>query len=395
KTARQIVPKPVLYSSVVALREHVGPLYHLAQAGDHPQLYALQHTLLAPSFTAYLFDQTIDNYNFSDEHTFIDHELGLAKTVLDAQSLYYMDRMRAVLHFSRHDERSLPESLRPFWMLVNYCRLLRRAGASEQAIFDQLYTVADVLTNEQRGALAYAEGGFSGEYYVQNPDCLDDIYGIERYSIEDARYSAVLASLRGQGYFMVGANHYLWSRLNYHIVDDSVDVWFDPSRPDLRTVLEGMPDAYPLLRLFEVIVKGGDDAGDIDLDVDHQTLNWIMAGNQALAHFHTLSGLREHCPGSLTEEIIERMISIEARFRQEQPKSGAQARHLLAADLEYLIELYGQLENELRQALLELPGASEDFRLAIRLLSNVVYGSLVNARYNDAVAEEIGQALDE
>src|SRR5262245_45216718 len=85
-TAMQIVPKPVLYSMVIGYRTERNSLIpsRLASRDFHPEAFRdLQHELMAPSFLAYMYDQTMDDFNLGiREDTMIEQEIASAREII-------------------------------------------------------------------------------------------------------------------------------------------------------------------------------------------------------------------------------------------------------------------------------------------------------------------------
>ncbi len=417
-TARQIVPKPVLYAMVIDFRseEHTPAIPHFPQTAEgarRRQAYrGLQYELLAPGFVAYLFDQTIDEYNPNRrEGTWVEQEIAQAATRLPTAPHYYRDALRQLLAFclerapAAPGMADLPPDVRAYWLLAPYIRRLSQAGIQPPEIADVLYTVSDVLVHEHLGSLAYNRGRYADRRFVRPIDFVDDTRGVARApQVDTPEETVARCALRGQGYLMISVSQYLVKQIDFRYdpqVGDYVGRLRDGlPHPPVRRLLQQFPFIVDCMRLYEVIVKVGDDLGDVALDQERGALNWITAGEAALEAFIRISRIEETAIES--EALKERFVALmrgTVRYLQEQQSASPAG---VAARLNTITDWLLPLEQAITRAMLaylsqdlRAEGESEKnvqkhLRLFIRIMREVVFGSIINARYNDESAEALG-----
>lgn len=406
KVAEQIVPKPVLYSMVVEYRtrgEYMLPDFDAAPAGQEEGYRSLQYELLAPSFIAFLFDQTIDDFNQGLwEDTLIEREVLNAAQHLPVQADYYQEKIAALLdHFYAHGATPihlLPADLVPYWVLAPHIAWLDSAGISRDEIADVLYTVGDVLTHEHLAQLAHTPDRRRYARPMDFVDCVSGVLGANKY---DSSARAVARSiLRGQGYLMVSASQYLMYQLEFRFDPTAEHYVGDRSmtRPHttVRTMLQRFPAMINLMRLYELIVRVGDDAGDILLDTERNAPNWVNFDHEALDAFMALSSLYDAEDENMRDFIAAMLRALAATMGTASDKR-ITARMMIAQlhDLVQVLllltlsttsDLLTMVECEIDQC----PEIVQDTRTFIGIMHEIVFGSLVNAQFNDEYAAEMG-----
>jgi hypothetical protein len=415
KVAGQIVPKPVLYSMVIEYRtrgDGLLPELHLASPLQVSAYRNLQYELLAPSFIAFLFDQTIDDFNLDlREDTLVEREVQIAAQCLPTRADYYQQQIAALLDFcyARSDSECptlehVPTSLMPYWVLVPHICLLANAGISRSEIADVLYTVGDVLTHEHLAQLAHSR---EHKRFARPFDYVDSMSaGIANSRYESPARSTARAILRGQGYLMVSVSQYILQQLEFHY-DAALGRYVGKLgehrlHTPVREVITRFPAMVGWMRLYELIVRVGDDAGDVVLDQERNAPNWVNFNVEGLDALMALSSLYDIEDDNMREFILGMLHRLAVQMGSAADHN---ARYITArqmsSQLRDLIEVLLLLTLITSNDLLALISDSapdesdlvEDAQSLLGIMHEVVFGSLVNAQFNDAYAEEMGAGM--
>jgi hypothetical protein len=359
-----------------------------------------------------MYDQTMDDFNLGVyENTMIEREIATARKVIPSDPHYYRRRLGEIQAYCGDHDRSqtalekLPDSLKPYWVIAPYVHHLTEAGISEVEITDSLYTTSDVLIHEQLGEIAFHD---LSQTFIKARNFVDDAMDISTEPVtESAVRTMSRAALRGQGYLMVAMSMYVLSKLaaKYDSVNEVYRVRLkDDAFPSTsRDLVRHYPAVVPLMGYYEFIVKVGDDLGDLPLDKERGALNWITAGPQALKEFITLSGIQNlSTRDRMRQKFVRDMTDLVARMsvsNEDQIHIKA-VSGLLSEMLSMLVPLEDEVTSQLLACVLDRSGNTEIERslhqhigMFIGLMHEVVYGSIVNARFNDEYTEDMGIEL--
>lgn len=328
RTAQQIAPKPVIYSLLVGWRSGLASHY------SPSEFYAQ----VAPEFTAFLFDQTIDEYNINyREHTAVQRMVDEAAIQLHKEPDYYQFRVSLLLDLCFDAEQPVvPSSLAGLGLLVPYIQRLQYLGHDYEDVRHVLYTIADVLTNEHLAQLAHSQPTQSFRRYW---DFIDSMLRTREVVIDNAAQTLARASLRGQGFLMVATSQYILRGAH---------------QPILNPVL------VRFIRAMEAVVRLYDDIGDLETDQQTQSPNILIASPETQRAFFALSGL-SHLLWMETIAMGDR-------------------KTLFAQIVEFEEASVQQLRTCQQSAF-------------VQNISDVVYGARINGLYNDRAAEAIGADL--
>lgn len=399
-TATQIAPKPILYSFIIRNRildnPVLAPLFPDTQEGKIKELAyrKLQYQLLAPEFTAFLFDQIIDEYNPENESTPVKKMIDEARESMSDQPDFYFKKIHRLWNICCENkgniqERVIEENLTALSLLIPLITSHLKAGSGKQEIEDLLYTVSDVLTHEQIASNAFNKGKFSNTLFKRPVDYLDFILGNNAQVQDNARDAVARGILRNQGLLMVSISQYMIIRspFYYDRSAESYNLLKKPGINPIRKILLQNPKLIQLIRFFELIVRTGDDVGDLELDTHTQTPNCVLLGEQGLATMLKASGIEGENQnnsdidpeGILKENFVE--------FFQRVVK-GASPNAQLLRELKEL-KFLGMKQIGVKTDLTSV----DDGHLLGRILNEVAYGAIFNAIFNDNDAEEMGNAL--
>lgn len=358
-TATQIAPKPLFYSTLVRVRTlGLNTVLEDFYSREPDHQFTL-YTQVAPEFTAFLFDQTIDRYNYDyRESTAVQKLIDMAEPRLLLNPNYYWNHLKNVLDWSfnfPNTNCALPKEWRGFLLLSRYIRWLQRCGVSYSEARDILHTVADVLTNEHLAHIAFAEARYSKCLFHRYQDFVDSAVGYSAVESDNAEYTVARAMLRGQGFLMVVASQYAMWRMKA------------PEYPTLRELLKTNSRLVQLVRLLEGVVRLYDDLGDFVTDFIRYAPNVLWGTPQVKRRFIDLVGIS-------SEPFLGPGIAIKAGIFDPQP------------DLLCMIR-------EVEQASYSIMGSCAEIAPVLSIIRNVVYGSMINATYNDEIAEDIGASL--
>ncbi|OIV35336.1 hypothetical protein BIV57_22065 [Mangrovactinospora gilvigrisea] len=331
-TARQIAPKPVLYSALVSTRLHPGRRAPTGLAA------------LAPEFTAFLFDQTIDDYNAghpdADCGSAVHRETARAAAVLPrVRPDWYHGRLAELLD---HAPGRTPAHLAPYLLLAAGLRQRLAAGVPRADLADLLHSCADVLAREHLGALAHARPDAS---VARHPDLVDLALGVHRLPAADGAAAAGCARVESPGLVMVTVSQYLRLR--------------GPDHRGPRALLADEPDLAPALRTLAAVVSLWDDIGDLDDDRRTDAPNVLLGPPAMREAFLARGGIPDGGP-----------VAAAVRAGRGTPRLTADAAALSGAVL----------------AGLDSPGAPPDRALFLRILRTVTHGAHINATFNDRAA---------
>jgi hypothetical protein len=411
KVAEQIVPKPILYSMIIEYRirgQCLLPDFEHSPPGQEEAYRSLQYELLGPVFIAFLFDQTVDDFNLGRwEDTLIEREVQCAAEHLPVQADYYQQQIAAILDLCYQHKTAcppihhIPQSLLPYWALAPHICWLAQAGISRDEIGDMLYTVGDSLTHEHLAQLTHLP---DRRRYARPLDFIDQISGMLGANKYDSTARALArAILRGQGYLIVSSIQYLFYQLDFYY-DPELQRYIGKRRQEkphttVRQMIQRFPAMINLMRLYELIVRVGDDAGDLLLDQERNAPNWVNFDHEGLDAFMAMSCLYDVEDENMRDFIAAmlRQLASEMSSTSDQHERFMTARHLSTRLLELVqvlllltfsttTDLLTMIESEAEQA----PQLVEDARTFIGIMHEVVFGSLVNAQFNDAYAEEVG-----
>jgi hypothetical protein len=368
-TAYQIVPKPMFYSLLMRLRSE-GPDALLYPGLTVTQRRYFLYRQVAAETTVYLFDQTIDQYNANCESTAVQKTIDRATKQLPADSNWYLSALEKLFDLSALPKQiqieSLPSDLQAFSLLIPYIVQLRETGIPADEIFDLLYTVSDVVTNEHLAQLSYSAGNYASYGFERYNNLTEFSSGWVNYGsdFDSPQHAMARALIRSEGHFLVVTNHYLLHRTNEVKGASTV-----ASRP-LRDILKQTPQVIRLVRFVESIVRVADDMGDLPIDKKTQAPNIFLSTGAVKDHFIELAGIADFDPELATS----------IRSGLDNPESGPHILKLLTT-----IE-----ERAYKQITANQVDCPADLMLLVKIIQSIIYGSKVNGFYNDEIAENIG-----
>ncbi|MEZ4771737.1 MAG: hypothetical protein R3D00_01060 [Bacteroidia bacterium] len=389
-TAAQIAPKPILYSLIIRNRILEDPVLmpdfpsNITGIRQKLAYRKLQYQLLAPEFTAFLFDQIIDEYNSHNEETAVKQLIDLARAQLIDHPDIYLKKIHKMLHLvleSRivSDKMVEENGLQALRLLIPLIELHKKAKSSEQEISDLLYTVADVLTNEQIASNAFNKGVFESVQYPRPVDYIDSICETS-YSGKDSPLHAVARGiLRNQGLLMVAVSQYMIIRspIYYDRVSETFGLLRKPGNTTPREILLNNPQMIRLIRFFELVVRSGDDIGDIEIDRKAKAPNGILLGDSGLQMLLEASGIANEA--AICEEFIQLF---------GQAANGLETKETLLGKLKQM------KANGIQRIGVKTDfSAIDDSHLFAKILKEVAYGAIFNTIYNDVDAENMGNNL--
>ncbi|MEZ4829142.1 MAG: hypothetical protein R3C61_23085 [Bacteroidia bacterium] len=389
-TAIQIAPKPIIYSLIIRNRIMDDPVFvpdfpdNLYGIRQKQAFLKLQYQLLAPEFTAFLFDQIIDEYNSQNEETAVKKLIDFARTNLIVHPDLYLEKIQRLLTLVLENS-TVPDALldqhglQPLRLLVPLIELHKKARSSVQEITDLLYTVSDVLTNEQIASNAFNNGKFSQQEFPRPVDFIDSLSGTT-YQEKDAALSTVARGiLRNQGLLMVAVSQYmiLRSPIYFDRVSETFGLLRKPGGTTVRQILTQTPRMVQLIRFFELVVRAGDDIGDLEIDRKAQAPNAILLGKEGFENLLMASGI--------SEELTFRKAFLRLF---DQAVNGITPKEKLLSELKEL-KANGILHLGIKTDFSNL----DDSHLLAKILNEVAYGAIFNTVYNDVDAENMGNQL--
>jgi hypothetical protein len=259
-----------------------------------------------------------------------------------------------------------------------------------------------VLTHEHVGYVAHNRLGkrFSRAY-----DFVDNVVGSTPSVFDSRDMTLARALLRGQGYLMVSVSQFIIQKLALRYDRSSrqysVSLSEDANSHSVRQLIQAFPFLVRYMRLYELIVKVGDDIGDLSLDIQRDALNVFTSGGEVCDDFINISDL-PHTPLAdghsrmlllkIMDEIHESMVMQNLDWA----RTAGDLSELLVEGVDQL----GPLEDEVTTAMLagfrydidnpERAQLARSLASLIGIMYEVVYGSIVNARYNDQFTEDMG-----
>ncbi|MDX2248860.1 MAG: hypothetical protein SF052_18880 [Bacteroidia bacterium] len=389
-TASQIAPKPILYSLIIRNRILEDPVFMPDFPGTTAgiqQKYAyrkLQYQLLAPEFTAFLFDQIIDEYNSQNEETAVKKLIDFARGFLIYNPNLYLERIRTLFSLVLKnkiitDQILEDHNLQALRLLVPLIELHKKAKSSDQEISDLLYTVADVLTHEQIASNAFNKGAYVKTPFPRPVDYIDSILNIHVSDKDSALNTVARGILRNQGLLMVAVSQYMIIRspLYFDRVSETFGLLRKPGSTTVRQILEQNSQMIRLVRFFELVVRAGDDIGDIDIDRKAQAPNCLLLEEPGVNKLLEASG-------------ISREISLQNDFRNlfDRAIKGTETKEKLFTELKNM-KAKGMIHIGIKMDFT----AVDDGHLFAKILNEVAYGAIFNAICNDVDAENMGNHL--
>jgi hypothetical protein len=398
-TARQIAPKPILYSFIIRNRildnPELVPFFPDTKNGRIKEIAyrRLQYQLLAPEFTAFLFDQIIDEYNPENECTSVKKMIDQAREKISRHPDFYFKKIQRLWDICNKKNLDVStavkdDNLTALKLLVPLIQNHQKAGATRQEIEDLLYTVSDVLTHEQIASNAFDKGKFSKNSFVRPIDYLDYIQG-NHDKVEDNSIETVARGiLRNQGLLMVTISQYMIIRspFYYNRSAEAYGLLRKPGITPVRNILGKNPQLIKLIRFFELIVRTGDDVGDLELDTQTQTPNCVILGFAGLDILLKASGIEsEEDKSDIDPDGVLKKNFIEFFHRVV---NGGSSNAKLLRELKEL-KFLGMKQIGVKTDHTNI----DDSHLLGRILNEVAYGAIFNAIFNDSAAEEMGNAL--
>lgn len=398
-TAIQIAPKPILYSLIIRNRILDDP----ELIPDFPDNYLgkqkeieyrrLQYQMLAPEFTAFLFDQIIDEYNDQNENSDVKKMVDHASHEISRTPDFYLQKIKqleALCMKKNHisDEDLADKGLNAFRLLVPLIYIHKRAKATNQEISDLLYTVADVLTHEQTVSSAYNKGRYYQDSFLRPTDFIDFVNG-ESQSMSDTPIDTVSRGiLRNQGLLMVAISQYMIIRspIFYDRVSGSFGLLRKPGVLTVRDILHQNTKLIQLIRFFELIVRAGDDIGDLEIDRKAQAPNCILIGYQGLKTLLHASGIEAESRDKEIDPSGKLKEAFLAFFQKAM--NGQVGNNSLLTELRDMKEL-----GMAKIGILTKMKSVDDSHLLACILNEVAYGAIFNAICNDIHAENLGNEV--
>ena len=399
-TAIQIAPKPILYSLIIRNRILDDPVlvpeFPNSKAGRLKEMAyrKLQYQLLAPEFTAFLFDQIIDEYNAENENTLVKAMIDEADRKINSDPDFYYDKILRLLNICFQKENDYlkqieSENLTALGLLVPLIFRHQKAGASKEEIKDLLYTVSDVLTHEQIASNAFNKGKFGSTNYKRPVDYLDHIQGVTTHQNDNPVDTVARGILRNQGLLMVAISQYMIIRspFYYDRSAGNFDLLRKPRITPIRKILLESPKLIRLIRFFELIVRAGDDVGDLEIDRQTLTPNCILLGSEGIQTLMKASGIEDESYSSTSIDPDGKLKKDFLSFFKRVVKGSASNNQLLA-------ELKNLKTRGINQIGIRTDHTSiDDSHLLARILNEVAYGAIFNAIFNDTNAENMGNSL--
>jgi hypothetical protein len=366
-TASQIMLKPVLYSLLVRVRN--GDLAAIADGGITDEDLRSWYHELAPEVTAYLFDQTIDDFNVGiREQTAVQRLIDQAGVLLPSRPTLYQEHLNTVLDritkgVPAHRICEVPES-RPFLLIARYIEHCLSGGAAAADVADLLHTVSDMLATGHLAVISFRDR--SGQHRYRRYHTFVEAQFTSRQCWDDRHEQLTRSLVHNVGMVGVAVSHYLLRGVREHSL---------PPRRPARQILRTTPGLADLTTLQNLVVRIGDDLADLTIDETTDVPNVYLLEIPTRRRLASACGIGD---GQIDRVAEQRVIELLCTENPGEDLLHAVYRLLCIA------------ETNLNESGPIAPDAAE---LATHFAS-VLSGSLVNAQLDDRHIAEIAQQIN-